>query len=365
MPARAFLISALLCGMAAAQVEVSLLPWPAGAEAALSLTFDDAYPSHTAVAMPLLEAFGFRGTFYLIVDRLFQRGKYEDLPSAPLADWQEGFRRGHEMGSHTWTHVGLDTISALQMQEELRAAHQVLEGLFPGAPVTSLAYPFSRADTAVMQEAARYYLTGRLGPPPAGEPPYNDPATDQLIGLKAFFLCTGETPQSWNQAADQTLRGGGWLVEALHPIDELGYCQVREEDLEAHLDYLAGLGGRIWVAPVGQVAARLVEWRTLRLHQTPLAGGQVLLALDEPADEAWQVVFTVAGSWRVLDPEGHPLPLERAGDSLRFVWPSGQAAVTLEPPLITAVRALGWGQLKSFFLVPAPDFQVFSGSPGR
>ena len=351
---RILLAGALLCGTAAAQVEVSLSPWPAGARAALSLTFDDAYPSQAAVAMPLLEARGFRGTFYLIVDRLFQRGKYEDLPSAPLADWQAGFRRGHEMGSHTWTHVGLDTVSALVMQEELRSAQEALEGLFPGTPVTSLAYPFSRADEAVMQEAARYYLTGRLGPPPEGEPPDNDPATARLIGLKAFFLCTGEAPQRWNHAADQTLQNGGWLVEALHPLGEAGYCEVREEDLGVHLDYLAGLGGRIWVAPVGQVAARLAHWRGTRLHRTRLADGRIQLDLDGPASEDWQLSFATTGSWRVLDSRGQALPLTATGDSLRFVWPAGQLSATIEPTGITAIEALSWGQLKTFFLTPTP-----------
>lgn len=351
---RILLTGLLLCSSAAAQVEVSLSPWPGGAKAALSLTFDDAYPSQAAVAMPLLEARGFRGTFYLIVDRLFQRGKYADLPSAPLADWQAGFRRGHEMGSHTWTHVGLDTVSAVQMQEELRAAQEILEGLFPGTPVTSLAYPFSRADAAVMQEAAHYYLTGRLGPPPAGEPPYNDPATALLIGLGAFFLCTGEAPALWNHAADQTLQGGGWLVEALHPIDEAGYCEVREEDLTAHLDYLAGLEGQLWVAPVGQVAARLAHWRTTQLHRTLLADGRTRLDLDGPASEDWQVSFAATGSWKVVDGSGQVLSLIAAGDSLRFVWPAGQPSTTLEPAHTTAISAASWGRIKDIFLARTP-----------
>ncbi len=338
----------------AAQVQVSLQPWPGKAQGALSLTFDDAYPSQTAVAMPLLEAHGFRGTFYLIVDRLFQRGKYEDLPSAPLTDWQAGFRRGHEMGSHTWTHVGLDTVSAALMQEELRAAKEVLEGLFPGAPITSLAYPFSAADQEVMQEAARYYLTGRLGPPPAGEPLYNDPATAALIGLRAFFLCTGEDPQLWNEAADHTLQGGGWLVEALHPIDEAGYCRVREEDLAAHLDYLANLGGQLWVAPVGQVAARLLHWRAAQLRSTALADGRVRLHLAEPASEDWQVKLSATGSWKVVDEHGQLLPLSAAGDALSFEWPTGQASATLEPAGITAISVSSWGQIKEIFWARTP-----------
>lgn len=354
-PVWILLAGALLWGRpAAAQAIVSLQPWPGKAQGALSITFDDAYPSQAAVAMPLLEAHGFRGTFYLIVDRLFQRGKYEDLPSAPLADWQAGFRRGHEMGSHTWTHVGLDTVSTQRMQEELRTAKEALEGLFSGVPVTSLAYPFSEADEAVMQEAGRYYLTGRLGPPPAGEPPYNDPAAAELIGLRAFFLCTGEDPQRWNEAADHTRQAGGWLVEALHPIDEAGYCRVREGDFAAHLDYLTSLGDQLWVAPVGQVAARLLRWRAAQLRSIALADGRVQLYLAQPASEDWQVNLSATGSWRVVDGQGQLLPLSAVGEGLSFQWPAGQASVTLEPAGTTAISASSWGQIKGIFLARTP-----------
>ncbi len=346
----AVLIAGALWGRAAwAQVEVSLQPWPDSARAAVSLTFDDAYPSQVSAAMPLLEARGFRGTFYLIVDRLFQRGKYQDLPSAPIGEWQAAFRRGHEMGSHTWTHVGLDTAGVERLQEELRASKEALEALFAGARVTSLAYPFSRADARVEREAAVYYTTGRLGPALPGAPPYNDPATADLLGLLAFFLCTGETPQQWNEAVDQTRQGGGWLVEALHPLDEEGYCRVRQEDFAAHLDYLARLKGQIWVAPVDQVAGRLLQWRAASLQVEDSSAERVRLRLREAGLYEWQVGVTIAGDWEVVDSGGHRLPARAQEGGLRFPWPAGQEVVSLERVGSTAVAGLTWGQVKGLF----------------
>ena len=57
-------------------IEAEVLPWPSASKATVSITFDDAYRSHVDQAMPLLESHGFRGTFFLIVDKLFRRGKY-------------------------------------------------------------------------------------------------------------------------------------------------------------------------------------------------------------------------------------------------------------------------------------------------
>ena len=46
-------------------IGTEILPWPLASKAAVSITFDDAYISHVRRAMPLLESYGFRGTFFL------------------------------------------------------------------------------------------------------------------------------------------------------------------------------------------------------------------------------------------------------------------------------------------------------------
>jgi peptidoglycan-N-acetylglucosamine deacetylase len=39
--------------------------WPDGCQAAISLTFDDGLPSQLALAIPILNRFDLRGTFYV------------------------------------------------------------------------------------------------------------------------------------------------------------------------------------------------------------------------------------------------------------------------------------------------------------
>jgi peptidoglycan/xylan/chitin deacetylase (PgdA/CDA1 family) len=58
-------------------------------------TFDDNHPSDYEIGAPLLEEYNFRGVFFVV--GMFMtpkvRARYEDLR-----------RRGHEIGSHTWSH---------------------------------------------------------------------------------------------------------------------------------------------------------------------------------------------------------------------------------------------------------------------
>ena len=89
-------------------LSVWIHPWPDSALGAVSITFDDAYASHVEVAAPLLESHGFRGTFYVIVERLLGQGKYGlDSLNGELAGRRRAGPRDRE--SHLLPRVaGLD-----------------------------------------------------------------------------------------------------------------------------------------------------------------------------------------------------------------------------------------------------------------
>jgi len=57
-----------LSGQAIAQEDP--FKWPDGAKAAICLTYDDAIDSHLDVAIPDLNKYGFRGTFYMEGDNI-------------------------------------------------------------------------------------------------------------------------------------------------------------------------------------------------------------------------------------------------------------------------------------------------------
>jgi len=69
--------------------------WPPGRRCAVSLTYDDALPSHYGNVGPRLEAHGLRGTFYLRIGA---------DPMRNPAPWRELAARGHELGNHTLFH---------------------------------------------------------------------------------------------------------------------------------------------------------------------------------------------------------------------------------------------------------------------
>ena len=70
--------------------------WPDGKKAAVVFTYDDALDCHLDVAIPQLDEFGFKGTFYCT-------GNSPSLNNR-MNDWREITKNGHELGNHTIFH---------------------------------------------------------------------------------------------------------------------------------------------------------------------------------------------------------------------------------------------------------------------
>lgn len=70
--------------------------WPNGAKAAVVFTYDDGLDCHLDVAVPQLDEFGLKGTFFCTGNSpaLYERTE----------EWRTITKRGHELGNHTLFH---------------------------------------------------------------------------------------------------------------------------------------------------------------------------------------------------------------------------------------------------------------------
>jgi sialate O-acetylesterase len=70
--------------------------WPDGKKAAVVFTYDDGLDCHLDVAVPQLDEFGFKGTFYCT-------GNSKSLYNR-VDEWRKIAGNGHELGNHTLFH---------------------------------------------------------------------------------------------------------------------------------------------------------------------------------------------------------------------------------------------------------------------
>jgi peptidoglycan/xylan/chitin deacetylase (PgdA/CDA1 family) len=112
------------------------------------ISFDDGDLSGYTTAAPLLERHGLRGQFFIVSRWIGQPGF---MSADQLRDL---VRRGHGVHSHSRTHPRLPSLSAAEIDDELRGSRADLEGIL-GQPVTEFSIPGGAYDSRVIESARR------------------------------------------------------------------------------------------------------------------------------------------------------------------------------------------------------------------
>jgi peptidoglycan/xylan/chitin deacetylase (PgdA/CDA1 family) len=127
-----------------------------GARGLVGLTFDDGYADFLDQAVPVLARHGMTGTLYAVAGRIGGSNGWDDGPRLDLLT-ADGVRAvaaaGHEVGSHTLTHVRLAGADPVALAQEVAGSRRVLEDLLQ-AEVRGFCYPWGNFDEAAA-EAAR------------------------------------------------------------------------------------------------------------------------------------------------------------------------------------------------------------------
>jgi peptidoglycan/xylan/chitin deacetylase (PgdA/CDA1 family) len=120
------------------------------------LTFDDGYLLQYQQALPILERYQVRATFFIIGTVWQGDGVHAYMSPDLVADL---YQRGHEIGSHTVDHrdlVPLRSKDVATFWAELVDSKAQLETLI-NDEVSSFAYPDGSYNAAIMQEVASVY----------------------------------------------------------------------------------------------------------------------------------------------------------------------------------------------------------------
>ncbi|MFE2105815.1 polysaccharide deacetylase family protein [Kitasatospora sp. NPDC059463] len=124
------------------------------AENLVGLTFDDGYADFARHAVPILQAYGFTATAYVVADLLGRANDWDsEGPRKTLLTVQEVTdlaAAGWEIGSHGLGHQALTGLPADVLAAQTRESRRVLEEVV-GGPVTGFCYPYGAVDAAAAQ----------------------------------------------------------------------------------------------------------------------------------------------------------------------------------------------------------------------
>lgn len=243
-------------------------PWPGGAKAAVSLSYDDALPSQLDNALPALNAHGLKATFYLTLAN--------ETVAKRLPEWRRAAALGHELGNHSLFHPCSRTAAA---DRAWVAPHRDLDRI----SVTAMREEVVLANTflyAIDGQTERTYTAPCVDLLAAGKP-YLPAIMADLIAIKsrvggvapdmaAFDLhdVGSAMPEGLSGAAliaivKQAAAQGTLASITFHGIGG-DYLSVSKEAHEALLAHLAANPGDYWVASFVNIARHVKAARTRR-----------------------------------------------------------------------------------------------------
>ncbi len=230
---------------------------------AVSITFDDGTENQLQKALPLMDRYGLKGTFYVHPHGANWQEQY--------APWKQVAENGHEIGNHTLRHLCPENLSIMpgnleectlqDIKTDIFAAQERLNLIAPKQKDWTFAYPcystFVGRGTerkSYVPVVAQHFVAGRA----RGEYGFgNNPdvidlacvsgiATDRMSGFEMIGLVEELT---WLHQ---------WVVLIFHEID--GHrLTVGSYDFEMLLKYLYRKSDKISTAPVIQVAKRIMD----------------------------------------------------------------------------------------------------------
>ncbi len=304
----------------------SISRWMDGKRSAIVLTFDDGTYDHPKHAIPMLDHYGVKGTFY--------------VNAAQNYVWhKKALANGHEIANHTNSHPHLLSIAADSLKVEISDFKKELQAQI-GAQVTTFAYPYGEGSEMnpvayeVQDTVANGHIAGRgVYSHGISEFPY-DFAPNERAYYKLPTLTA--VSEQWYYLVDQCAQDGGLLPIMYHGIGapEI-YENISLERFEKQIQYLKAKGDKVWLTTL----ANAVKYHRERK-------GAKLTEISAPfaRDNNWELVLT---------------------DTLRDDWYDFPLSIRLAiPKEVTAVMGIKQGAQPLSFQVEG-DTLYFNAVPDR
>lgn len=174
----------------------------------VSFTFDDFPRSALAVGGAILAAKRLSGTYYASAGLA---GTSSSM--GPIFTWDDlaqADRAGHEIGAHTFAHVGVAGLAKREVLADIAQNETALAGFGP----RNFSYPMGRTDLTVAALLGRHFDSCR-----GIEPGLNGPGTDLNL-LKAVALYSQHSEARFFDYVAEARRERAWLIFYTHDIGD-------------------------------------------------------------------------------------------------------------------------------------------------
>lgn len=241
--------------------------WYDGRDAALSIRFDDSHPTHLRKAIPILNEYGFRGTFMVNPagppPDSQRRSAFEDHRT----EWEAVAKRGdHEFANHSMNHWGAQDDDSMEF--EIGEAAKVIWKLFPNkSRLTAL--NLGGGTQWVTTKPLRYYL----------DKYHLFDASANSTGMDDSY---GNRVATFRRLLEAHIERGLWCKVHYHYIGD--GLSSSEANFRAALDIAKEHQDKLWIAGMADIYKFQTERRGASLEIENLSESRTLLRLSCATD---------------------------------------------------------------------------------
>ena len=183
----------------------------------ISITFDDVPQSAVVNAVPVLEKYGLKATFYVAVGL----GEDEAVMAQNAADTfvtpdeiKNLHKAGHEIACHTYSHYRLDKGDADGLYADAVKNVSRLKNILGDVAVKHFSYPFGNVDFASKKLLAQQYKSMR-----SSRPGLNSRVVDMHLLRATSIYNPSFDKEALIEIIRKTEQQRGWLILYTHGVD--------------------------------------------------------------------------------------------------------------------------------------------------
>lgn len=214
----------------------------------LSFTFDDGWESAFTNSAPLLDRYGYEGTFYLNPSTIDTANFMTSKQVAELAS------NGHQLASHGYEHANFTTLERSAIDYQFGHAYQYFKQVH-GLQTVDFAVPFGGNDTQTTFYARKYYRSLR-----GTDGGVNTKQNIDAYNLRVLYMGHDTPLATLSDAINDTKDKKGWLILVYHHVKPTGKSEtiINPVQFQQQLDTVKSSG--ITVQPVAATLQDVDGW---------------------------------------------------------------------------------------------------------
>lgn len=198
----------------------------------VSLSFDDGHYTMYDTVRPMLEAMGWKATFFIITSKMTT----PDDTHMTTDQIKELYNDGYGIESHSDTHPHLTQLNDAQVQDELRVSKEKIAAINPD--VNILGVPYGETNAKVDNIISQHYAFERTS-----VQGYNDLRAVDPRNIKVKVILNTTTDEELQEWLDWATQQKYWLVLMYHLVETQGEeYSISPETFQHHLQMIKESG---------------------------------------------------------------------------------------------------------------------------